>query len=1012
MNYRWHIAVLIFLVSLQADIYAQHWNKIATLIGEPTSGFFWNKHSGIIAVAKNGRLPAVVNPIAVYRIDYDTLSAKYIVKQCDLLGQFNGYNGYITTIHFRDRNVGWLTFFGYGFTQYGVWVTSDGGFNWQPIVDSNQWNSIYETPARRLIVSSGGIAFADSLVGMLSRAVGSSSSVQMPASLTTDGGQTWKTLPNADAKFTESWGIYCQKKTRRFFVCPEGAPGWSAPNPFVFSSSDSGYTWQTAGKVPMKSVVTPVNFSGLYGTGDIEGFADAIYVQSEYNGMFRSTDEGKTWDSVGGPSTDWDIRFNVIPTCKGGTVIAFDREGSIWMTNDGGDGKIQQDPVFSLKPPNSISPIFSCDTGITSFNFIFSGCGYVEYDSAFVENDNTSFSILSPPSYPFIRNEGIRDSIHILFNPHKKSGLFIGKVHLRGKIIGEDIRQNFDTIFVLSAISKALPPALVADEYNAKFDTVSTCSGARDSVFVLRNAGCDTLTITDTSGMKTAEFSLLPPFTLPIRIPPDSSVSVRFRFKPSSANTFILRPRFHAEQQGLSQDLQLYLEGTGKSEGGELSYSPHQFDFGSLSVCDHDSVNGFITNNGCDSLSIDRIVFYDYRDFDISNAVFSAKSIRPGDTIRYTVFVHPVNPGTRTGLLLIAVNGKIDTIRFTETKKSGTRILSSSQHTLDFGRVSVCDTKDSSITLSNSGCEDIVITKYSLSGSGFIVTTPLPDTIKAGTSKDIHIITQLDTVGGKLASSAQITFTSDADSSISPIDLTRTYSQSSRLDAALFLDPTPMMGGDQTLVKYKILEDPNRKFTGSQIKEVRFDLTYNTDLLDFESSNSSANVSKVGNTFTLTDPVAIHSDASGVLATLGFRIYLTKDSATQIAMTKRVDTTQIPCGMMTLSTGGTATFDYHFICGERTISDAMNGITALKIISLRPNPAQDEVIVDVLTQSANWISYDVSNSLGESILSGGEILKIGTGTLRLNTQKLPAGIYYLRLNSGGFPATQSFVKVR
>src|SRR5579864_1679128 len=80
--------------------------------------------------------------------------------------------------------------------------------------------------------------------------------------------------------------------------------------------------------------------------------------------MYRSTDQGVTWISVGGPSHERDTRF-VVTGCKGGVVYAFDHNGKAWKTRTGGDGALAEPPVELQIAGNPI--IFSGPICSTSY---------------------------------------------------------------------------------------------------------------------------------------------------------------------------------------------------------------------------------------------------------------------------------------------------------------------------------------------------------------------------------------------------------------------------------------------------------------------------------------------------------------------------------------------------------------------------------------------------------------------------------------------------------------------
>jgi hypothetical protein len=265
----------------------------------------------------------------------------------------------------------------------------------------------------------------------------------------------------------------------------------------------------------------------------------------------------------------------------------------------------------------------------------------------------------------------------------------------------------------------------------------------------------------------------------------------------------------------------------------------------------------------------------------------------------------------------------------------------------------------------------------------------------------------LDTTGGKLTSTATLSFTSNADTILPPvkIDLRRSYIASVRHEAALYLDNSAKLGENQSIVTYNIKE--SKSFTGSGIKTINFDLIYNTDLLNFEPSLSKNLSSSDGKSFTLNGN-PIKADSSGVLATVGFRVYLTKDSTTTIELIKRTDSSNVNCIISTLAQSGTATFDYNFLCGERSIAGFLNGKMPMKIVSIRPNPAQNELEIGLVSASKQDANIEIFDALGVKVFSEARNVSIGENKVHLDTQGLSSGVYLMRI--GG--ASQSFVKSR
>ena len=539
------------------------------------------------------------------------------------------------------------------------------------------------------------------------------------------------------------------------------------------------------------------------------------------------------------------------------------------------------------------------------------------------------------------------------------------------------------------------------------FDTISICSAGSDTLIWLANRSCDTLKISGGPGPLAAGFSggVL---SYPVILAPNDSIAVTFHFLPPGVGNFTANPKFNLDRAGLHSTFDFILTGSGKSEQGSISFYPKQLNFKPLSICAHDSAAVIIINSGCDSITVDPATIFGSPDF--SSTSHSSSSLPPGDTLRYEVYITPAQLGPRQASFLVSsqlVSGiHRDTIPITVTIIAGTRILSTSVNALDFGPTTMCDEKDTTIRLANTGCDTLVIYSAGISGSGFRVSG-IKDSIIILPGKDtmLKVFTVLDTLGGKTSNSAFLTFTSTSDTTLSPVILRRSYIAGIRRDLGVFLNTATKSGVDQSVVTYDIKESPGKPLSGTGVKQISFALNYNSSLLDFQASQSTPNLSLSGTSFVITGSPGITADANGVLASIGFRVYLTKDSVTTINMIKRTDTMITGCNITTVSQSGSAVFNYSFVCGERSISGLMSGIMPMKIISIHPNPAQDEIILDLQSAMKQDASIEIRNALGAKVYSGSKNVTSGSNSIHLDTKGLGAGAYVIRAGS----ANQTFV---
>ncbi len=917
---------------------------------------------------------------------------------------------WIMNISFSDKNFGAIL------SQQGsLYITNDGGITWKNGNSTGGDKIKVFSPTRYIVAGDGPI-------------------------VTFDGGNNWK-YPSYDLTLnlcTDNLGVLYSSGDNSLYISRDSGVTWIKKPEFYFHDTYTSATHtacydsviylnnendlQIASQKGLCQLYISTN-GGLsfhstlvsgnpYLTGTVAcGKRGLAYCQT-YNGMLMTTDYGTTWSDIGGPGGILDcVSFALI---NDSTIVALDSLGNVWMTTNANNHDLPRPTVHRpITSGFSLSDISSCDSSNGALKLQHSFCSPLIITKATTIIATSPQFFVSAVSLPDTITQTKTLTIPVRFNASKQIGTFTGGVRVSGFYLDEGDTIRIDTTIFFSASSKAVPPDLFAPKTGFIFDTVSTCKPPIDTTVTLINKGCDTLTITQGPGALSPEFKLISALTLPIKLAPGDSITLTFRFTPSGSGTYSTRPKFTATQQGLSQDVNLYLEGSGKQEGGVFSYSPKTFAFKSLSICAHDTASGFVTNVGCDSLGLDAAQIFGDADFKLT-ANSSQLTVKPGDTIAYNVYLNPAQKGLRKGFLVLTshVNGNTrrDSIPFTTIVTDGTRILSSTVAAVDFGKISVCDNRDTLITLRNTGCDTLVITGVGGLGSGFGTNTKFPIIILPGKDTTLDFFTLLDTAGGKSVTTATLNFTGNSDNTLTPILLSRTFTASAHRDLGLYLDPTPKAGGDLSTVSYDIKESPGKPFSGAGIKKINFDLLYNTTLLNFTSAKSSANLSSSdGKSFVINNIPEIRSDANGILATIGFTVYLTTDSTTNIdLMNVLIDTTHLPCATLGFTAFGSARFDYNYLCGERSLAGFMKGILPMRIVAIRPNPAQDELVIDLNSASKQDANIEILNALGEIVYSSTKNIISGANSIHLDTKSLSSGVYLVRI--GG--ASQSFVKVK
>jgi len=180
----------------------------------------------------------------------------------------------------------------------GVWKTTDGGINWEPISDG----SVFGT------ASVGAIGLSDSdpntiYVGMGESPIRGNVSHGDGVYKSTDGGKTWKHIGLEDTRQISRVRVH-PKNPDIVYVAAQGHV-W-APNADrgVFRSTDGGKTWK---KILFRSdkagacdlIIDPTNPNVLY-AGFWEVYRKPWTLESggPGSGIFKSSDAGDTWTEI------------------------------------------------------------------------------------------------------------------------------------------------------------------------------------------------------------------------------------------------------------------------------------------------------------------------------------------------------------------------------------------------------------------------------------------------------------------------------------------------------------------------------------------------------------------------------------------------------------------------------------------------------------------------------------------------------------------------------------------
>jgi hypothetical protein len=562
-------------------------------------------------------------------------------------------------------------------------------------------------------------------------------------------------------------------------------------------------------------------------------------------------------------------------------------------------------------------------------------------------------------------------------------------------------------LHIVGRTDRSITVPLIKDQ-NIDLGKISICNAERDTVVTLANHSCDTIRIVSGPGILAYGFSM-EPLLLPVTLPPDGSVNITFHFSPPNIGSFTARPHFEFEHEGMRSPVDLYLRCDAGPGNSIFSLVTPTVVFAPLSICRSDSAEIVYTNTGCDSLYVTPLGLTGDADF-VAKADIE-RALGYGDSIHIPIHFVPAQKGERSAVYMLHCRnrsgGIFDTaIAMTGLVTNGTKILQSNLTSVDFGSTRLCTAPDSNLLLFNSGCDTLVISKAQFAGGGFELSgVYFPVVLLPGESKLLRIATTLDTAGRNPISQAMLSLSSTSDMTLAPIMLSHSYRYPS--DYPVRIEPVNNALKSNDVFILRILAD---SLPGDLLQlDAKF-FVDRPDLLLYLSAQSKNTVSLQGDKLTIRgNPIVAPNN---IIAELSYRVYLTKDSTSDISLSgirfNPLDDDYMQCMALSSSVSQTV-FNYGFECGDKTIMLALNGELSAKIFSLRPNPASRHIDVDLKTLDPEDIEVRVIDATGASVLRELRHHPKGRSDLSIDVSSLSSGSYILNVKAGASDLHTPFI---
>ena len=1048
--------IAVVLLSYVGSGYGQltpHWKILHSFPGLGTCGYFWDKQHGLVAVQGSDPKQGNICPTIWHTADGINWSQSITPAYHEL-----SPNVWITSIYMKNLDTGWASLFA-GAPTNVLWKTVDGGLTWVvvPGIISGGPQDVVGNPDARWdlptgIVEVAGQSGSDSLlllmigkiqysepwkdafcsawlgkqVGLIYSAPpwiqdGNTKKPPVPPNIhkTTDGGRHWTDIYTTHMD-SWGWGMWGCEKWNAFFLGDFSGP---------YVSTDIGSSWNW-------HLITDSSKKAIPFTDDVEGANDVVYMQtsnSNYGvdvppdpqnstlnntGLYRSTDTGHTWVNVGGPSNLTDTRFSVLG-CHGATVIAFDASGGVWLTEDGGDGKLGNGFAHPLLSDTSLQSTASvCSNIANRFRFHDEHCDAFELDSiSFADSTLVRLGALTLDSIPALpKLYGSNDSgfVEYRWRPgaaFTKDTTVTNGIVLRYRSITTG--QEYDTTISLHLIATSGKASHTLSEYELSYVPTGTCSFT-DTSFLIRNHGCGTLRV-DSIIADGLDYSVLS-FDSVLAV--NGSGTVVVRFHPSLGGDSHGSLRIHTTQQGVSAWDTLPTVGTGIQGMGILNVFSTSLQAGSFSFCAGDTtISTSISNTGCDTLRITNIRFAGDATFALTSSL-SDTLLPPGATKSFGFSFAPRTKGAHSGTLTFHSQnlhgsdaGHDTTISVAGFGTRGHKYIGASIASADLGAIYACQLRDTMLTLTNPGCDTLRVIAGTFDNPAYHSDRIYPIVLPPDSSAPVHVFLTPDTTGHPMTINGTVTFQSDADTG-STISIPLTVSMIYPQHLSLSLSPQDSAGAGKP-VTFKLILSGN----APGLSALHFDLTNDDNLLSFVSANGNGLTWTPGTPPTTRHFTLSPVPAPGEIGTLSFQTFLSTTSATPITLSQPTfeNDRNVPNECIASVGDSSSAFSYIYSCSQGLMQDLMNGVP-FNVDRVVPNPATNNIDVyyhfqktDVNSEQSS-IECKMYDLLGRMHMrqTGAE----SGNQISLDVSSLPAGVYSLQIQMAGTTKNRRVVIAR
>lgn len=240
----------------------------------------------------------------------------------------------------------------------------------------------------------------------------------------------------------------------------------------------------------------------------------------------------------------------------------------------------------------------------------------------------------------------------------------------------------------------------------------------------------------------------------------------------------------------------------------------------------------------------------------------------------------------------------------------------------------------------------------------------------------------------------------------------------------LVLSPSNIMGIAGS--KFALMVTSDKSISSKALDSISFDISYHGDLLEsytpYEMGNNITDIPGAIATASLTRGTTnmisvtvkgkdLSLDPSTAIARIEFEAMVADTTSTAITMSNlKLNGGDLDYKNCILSADPSNTnVTVQFLCGDSNLYKFIRTGRILDIAFIRPNPAKDDILLDLHSAQSQAVGIEITDELGALVFSEIRNISLGDNILHLDTHRLSSAVYQIKVKAPGKEVYQTLV---